>query len=473
MVFYFYDLETSGRSARSDRIMQFAGQRMTHDLRPDGEPDNVMIRLSPDCLPDPEAVLLTGITPQAVNADGLSEVAFLRYFHEQIVRPDMVFIGFNTVRFDDEFMRFLQFRNYYDPYEWQWQDRRSRWDLLDVVRMTRALRPEGIVWPVSEDGVPTNRLELITKANGLDHTHAHDALSDVTATVEVARLIQNKQPKLFDYLLRMRDKRAVADFVNSNKAFVYTSGKYANEHAKTTIVTALSMHPKKQGSLVYDLRHDPTPWFAKSVEELVAAWRYNPDPEAERLPVKTMQYNRCPAIAPLGVLDDAAKDRLLLDMTAVQQHLSALKKDPSFVERLHKALEIMDADQQKTYPTASSPDERLYDDFIPDQDKIKMRVVRALTEVEVKDFTPDFTDARLQDIWLLYKARNFPRLLSESERSAWEARIQAVLMQDRERGLPAFFAKLEALAQTNANDSAKLYLLEELQLYGQSLMPAD
>ncbi|MCA9339265.1 exodeoxyribonuclease I, partial [Candidatus Saccharibacteria bacterium] len=208
--FFFYDLETSGLDARYQRIMQFAGQRTDMNMQPIGEPINVLVRLSDDILPDPPAVLVTGITPQKTLEEGMSEAKFAKMLSEKVFTPDTITTGFNSVRFDDEFVRTTLWRNFYDPYEWSWKDGRSRWDLLDVVRMTRALRPEGIKWPVREDGKPTNRLELLSAENGLEHTHAHDALSDVEALIGMARLIKDKQPKLFEYLLKLRDKKEIA-----------------------------------------------------------------------------------------------------------------------------------------------------------------------------------------------------------------------------------------------------------------------
>ena len=188
--FFFYDLETSGISPREARIMQFAGQRTDMDLKPVGEPFNILIKLSPDVLPEPDAVLLTGITPQQVNADGITEAEFLKIFEKEIATPDTIFVGFNSVRFDDEFMRFLRYRNFYDAYDWQWKDGRSRWDLLDLTRMTRALRPEGIKWPVAPKGEPTCRLELITALNGREYEQAHDARNDVLAVIALVKLIR-------------------------------------------------------------------------------------------------------------------------------------------------------------------------------------------------------------------------------------------------------------------------------------------
>src|SRR4051794_2186078 len=105
--FFFYDLETSGISPREARVMQFAGQRTDLDLKLIGEPVNELIKLSEDVLPDPDAVLITGITPQATLQDGITEAEFLELFHKDVATPDTIFVGFNTVRFDDEFMRYL------------------------------------------------------------------------------------------------------------------------------------------------------------------------------------------------------------------------------------------------------------------------------------------------------------------------------------------------------------------------------
>ena len=255
--FFFYDLETSGLLAREDRIMQFAGQRTDMNLEPVGEPVNILVKMTDDALPSPGAIKVTGITPQQTLMDGISEAEFCRYVTEEVFTPETCAVGYNTVRFDDEFMRATLWRNFYDAYEWEWKDGRSRWDILDVVRLTRALRPEGIEWPFREDGAPTNRLELITKLNGVSHEHAHDALSDVYATIAVARLIRDKQPKLFDFLFKMRGKRDVQKLINleNPKPFVYSSGRYSNEFNKTTVAVPLA--PGRNGNiLVYDLRYN-------------------------------------------------------------------------------------------------------------------------------------------------------------------------------------------------------------------------
>lgn len=469
--FFFYDLETSGFSARTDRIMQFGGQRTDMDLHPIGEPVNILIKLSEDTVPSPDAILVTGITPQQTLADGITEREFLEFFCKEIYTPDTIFVGFNSVRFDDEFMRFLFYRNFYDAYEWHWKDNCSRWDMLDVVRMTRALRPDGIKWPVDSTGKAANRLELLTSINGLDHSNAHDALSDVVATIAVAKLIKTKQPKLFEYLLEMRDKKRIEELVNKPEAFVYTSGKYPAEFDKTTVVAKLTDHPQGGGVLVYDLRVDPDDFMNKTPEQLVEAWRWKKDSTEPRLPIKTLKFNRCPAVAPLGVLNDETKKRLQLNPKVLNEHLAKLRNNEAFVGNVLKALEIMDKKQQATFMSDEKQvDSQLYDGFFDNDDKTAMRAIRAANANELNDFVSALKDERLKNLLPLYKARNFPKSLSDDERAAWEKFVHHKLFEGREPALKKYFARLEELAvQTNLSKNQQ-YLLEELKLYGESLV---
>jgi len=472
--FFWYDLETSGISPREQRVMQFAGQRTDMDLNPVGEPVNILIKLGEDVLPEPDAVLLTGITPQSTLQDGITEAEFLKRFHAEIATAGTIFVGYNTVRFDDEFMRFLHYRNFYDAYEWQWQDGRSRWDLLDAVRMTRALRPEGINWPMTEDGKPTNRLELLTKANGLDHEHAHDALNDVLASIAVAKLIKDKQPKLFDWLLALRDKKAVKQFIEQNRTFVYSSGKYPNETEKTAVVQVLHTDDSK-GAIVYDLRVDPTEFLELSAEELVERWRYTKETDAPpRLPAKTMKYNRCPALSPTGLLSDkGVQVRLKVTPETVTANLAKLRAAPDFVANVVRARDLMDDERGEQWSrNAPDPEAALYDGgFFDDNDRKLMAVVRAAKPDELSELVDDFHDARLQAMLPRYKARNFSGDMTTDERTAWEQyRYHQLMDGGQDSRLARFMHRLGELAESETGQE-KRYLLEELQLYAESILP--
>jgi exodeoxyribonuclease-1 len=473
--FYFYDLETSGFNPKISRIMQFAGQRTDMDLNPIGEPDNILIKITPDILPDPDAILVTGITPQSTLVDGITEAEFTKYLTDQVCTSGTIMVGFNNVRFDDEFIRYTLWRNFYDAYEWHWKDGCSRWDMLDVVRMTRALRPDNIKWPFTPDGKPTNRLEYLTALNKLDHESAHDALSDVNATIAVARLVKNKQPKLFDYLLGIRDKRKVQELVTSGKPFVYSSGRYPSEFEKTTAVITVGQHPDKNAALVYDLRIDPAKFVdlsAQKIAELWSAW----GKEAPYFPVKILSYNKCPAVAPLSVLDKDSAERIKIDLNIAEANVAKLKNNNKFREKLVEALSISKPKIQAGPMTNEQEvDGLLYDGFVNDDDKTKMRVVRAAKPDEL-DKSLDFKDDRLGLLLPLYKARNFPKSLSGEEQERWEEFRKHRLMDGGEKSRAAkFFRRLAELSAENSpgagDSSQRHFLLEELNLYGQSVLP--
>lgn len=474
--FYFYDLETTGFSARNARIMQFAGQRTNLNLEPIGEPDNILIKITPDILPEPDAILVTGITPQQTLLDGITEAEFLRYFHTEIATPNTIFVGYNTIRFDDEFIRFTNYRNFYDAYEWQWQDGRSRWDILDVVRMTRALRPDGIVWPFGSDGKAANKLELIASVNKLTHDKAHDALSDVYATIGVAKLIKQKQPKLFEYLLKVRDKKEVEKLVTASQPFVYTSGRYSAEFEKTSIAVTVAPHPTQKGSVfVYDLRHDPAPFADMQPNALAELLKKYTFEEGElRLPLQ-LQFNKCPAVAPLAVLTEDDKTRLSIDVEDVEKHLKLLLTMSDFSDRLQEALRINEKKQQTSFVVdVNDVDSQLYDGFFGDGDRTKMSVVRAADENGLADLHLDFSDARLDKLLLLYKARQFPKSLTPEEQAQWQAYREVKLLNgDSESKVAKYFQRINELSTRSDLTQNQMYLLEELKLYGESIMPYD
>ncbi len=341
MTFYFFDLETSGFSARADRIMQFAGQRTDTDLNAIGEPDNIFIKITPDILPQPDAVLVHGITPQQTINEGISEPEFTRYLTSKVSTPRTIMVGYNNLRFDNEFIRFTLWRNFHDAYEWSWKEGCSTWDLLDLVRMARALRPEGIEWPFAPDGKPSNKLELLSSVNKLDHSNAHDALSDVKASLGMARLVKLKQPKLFNYLLDHRSKNNVIPIIKPARPIVYTSGRYPGDYFKTAIVAMAAELPNQSGALMYDLRLDPDEFTGLDVAELTERWKARGE-DAAYFPVKLLQYNKCPAIAPTQVLAaNNGYERLQLHPDIVQNHFNKLLNAEDFGSKLIKAMEIM------------------------------------------------------------------------------------------------------------------------------------
>ncbi|MBI2285636.1 exodeoxyribonuclease I [Candidatus Saccharibacteria bacterium] len=450
MTFYFYDVETSGFSPRTDRIMQFGGQRTDMDLNPVGQPDNFLIKMTPDVLPEPGAVLVHGITPQKTLAEGISEAEFAKYLTSQVSTKDTIIVGYNNIRFDNDFIRFTLWRNFHDAYEWSWKNNCSTWDLLDVVRMTRALRPDGIEWPFAPDGKPTNSLEFISAVNKLDHVDAHNAMSDVKASIAVARLLKQKQPKIFEFLLNIRGK----------------------EFEKTTIAVMAAQKADKSGALMYDLRINPDELKDLSVDELAERWADRSE-EAPYFPVKLLQYNRCPAIAPLGVLDKVSAKRLKLHREVIKVHLRKLQKNKGFGDKLLEALDRMWPPRQPDLVIDEQKvDSQLYDSFVKDDDRTKMSVIRAAEPNELARLDLDFQDGRLKALLPLYKARNFPEALTDSEKQAWAKFRRQKLLSGKSKQTDRFFAQIEELGKMPGLNSEKKHLLVDIKEYGSSITRA-
>jgi exodeoxyribonuclease-1 len=504
--FFFYDLETSGLDPKNDRIMQFAGIRTDLNFNQIGEPINLLVKLSDDTLPSPQAIMVTGITPQSTLLDGLSEPEFCKYVQDEIFTPGTIEVGYNSVRFDDEHMRYTFYRNFYDPYEWQWKDGRSRWDLLDVVRLTRALRPEGINWPVAkietvaDDGEtkttykPTNRLELITKENGIVHKHAHDALSDVEALISVTKLIAEKQPNLYNYLFKMRNKNEIKRLVNldNKQPFVYASGHYSSKNMHTTIAFPLTAGTNGN-VVVFDLRYNLNELLKAEVEFVPEEKIYNGKKYMTKFnwksAVKELAYNKCPAVAPLSVLDvvsnedsgDLANpskagasgwDKIGLSREQVDENLKILISHPEFAEKMREYFEKY----KESFGKADDVDAKLYDGFMPDSDKVKLKDVRSRNENELADYEPIFNDPRLSELLLRYKGRNFPRALNENEMKEYE-KYRTSRLQKQEKSFVTELEMLKSLSMSGKPmKNGKMVdesLLEDLYLWYQSLANHD
>jgi exodeoxyribonuclease-1 len=448
--------------------MQFGGQRTDLNLNSIGSPVVIDIRLTPDILPSPEALLISGLSPLDNLKTGISEAEFSGVFNSRMAKPGTIFVGFNNVRFDDEFIRYLNYRNFYDAYSWHWKNLSSRWDLLDVIRMTRALRPGGIDWPMSDEGKPINRLELLTAANNLNHLKAHDALSDALATIEVAKLVKQKQPKLFNYLLSLRKKTALVRLIKENEAIVYTSSHYSSEVLHTTVVAVLVQNEEMGTALVYDLREDANKFLDLSVEELTNMWEYDPARIKPKLPVKTMKLNRCPAVAPLSVLDGAAIMRLKLNMAEIAKNLKLVNENKQeFARKLKKVAECLDEKREKRQPKVKPADERLYDKFISRADANLFPKARISAKENTGPVT--FSEVRLNNLLKIYKARNYSDKLTEEETKTWKEYVRTKLFDGEDSAYNGLIANLDELDKL-FKDKQKQKLLKDLRIYAKNIL---
>ena len=471
--FYWHDYETFGVDPRRDRPAQFAGLRTDEGLNEVGEPLVIYCKPARDVLPHPEACLLTGITPQLADAQGVPEPEFIARIHAELSQPGTCGVGYNTLRFDDEVTRHVLYRNFYDPYAREWQHGNSRWDLIDLVRMTYALRPEGIEWPAHDDGRPSFQLEDLAAANGIGHESAHDALSDVRATIGLARLIRDQQPRLYDWLFQLRNKRKVSEQLDlvGHQPVLHTSRMYPSETGCTTLVMPLIGEPGNNNSvLVYDLRQDPGPFMDLDVEDLRDRLftRAEDLPEGvERLPVKSVKINKCPALAPRETLDGSAAERIAIDLNACARHWELLSANKGFIQRVAQAY------SSREFSPAGDVDLALYDGFLSDADRALLARVRDASPQELAQTRFDFRDERLPELLFRYRARNWPETLSQEEAQQWE-NFRRHRLQDTDGGgsitLNDYSERIALLRAERESDADALRILNAMEAWGREML---
>ncbi|WP_248918880.1 exodeoxyribonuclease I [Pseudomonas entomophila] len=465
---FWHDYETTGINPRCDRPLQMAGVRTDLDLNEIEEPINLYCRPSQDILPHPAACLVTCITPQQLASQGLCEAEFMTRVHTELARPGTCGAGYNTLRFDDEITRYSLYRNFFDPYAREWQGGNSRWDLIDVVRTAYALRPEGIVWP-QQDGRTSLRLELLSKANGIEHGHAHEALSDVRATIALARLIRDRQPKLYDWLFQLRSKHKVMEQIRLLQPLLHVSGRFSAERNYIGVVLPLAWHPRNRNALIVcDLGQDSAPLLKESAQVLRQRLYTRREDMADGelpVPLKLVHINRCPVVAPLSVIRAQDQQRLGIDMSTLQSHADHLANQQAI---WRDKLDIIY--EEEAFAPVEDPEQQLYDGFLGDRDRRLCEQVRSVDPAQLGQGHWMFDDTRLPELLFRYRARNFADTLDEQELARWHGFCRQRL-SDPKWGAPHTLGDFEAACQSSlANaDEAGCKVLEAWQAHAGQL----
>jgi exodeoxyribonuclease-1 len=468
---YWHDYETFGIDPARDCPSQFAGIRTNESLEIIGEPLRLYCRPPLDRLPSPMASLVTGITPQDALDKGVPERTFIEQIHRELSVPGTCGVGYNSIRFDDEVTRYTLYRNFYDPYQREWKQGNSRWDIIDMIRLARALRPDGIEWPDYDDGSPCFKLEQLTLANGISHESAHDALSDVMATIAMARVVREKQPQLYQYVYEHRLKHKVAELIDLNhrKPFLHVSGKLPRENGYTALMMPLARHPVNKNAIIcFNLMGDARALMELSPEQISERLFTRTDALPEgvaRIPLKGVQLNRCPVVATPRLMDAAAAHRLGIDLARCERQWRLLLE-----QDLTAKLAAVFSSQQ--YEPCDNAEQALYEGFASEADKALFPVVRSASPSELASDTIHFQDRRYRDLLFLYRAKNFPDTLTDEEQNCWqECRFQQLT---NGRGgylsLNDFYAQIEALHDREHLSERDRTILYALQEWGEQIL---
>ena len=461
----WHDYETTGISPSQDRAVQFAAIRTDLELQQVDEPFSLFCKLADDCVPSPHACLVTGISPQTAEAQGLLEPEFVGRIYQEMMEPGTCGAGYNSIRFDDEVSRYSLYRNFFDPYAREWKNGNSRWDIIDMVRLVHLLRPETLNWPQNDDGSTSFRLELLTELNGIEHGAAHDALSDVQATIELARLIKTRQPKLYDHYWKLRRKNFVSQQLDiaAHKPFLHVSSKFRSSRGCAAIMAPLmALRSNANAFVAIDLSYNPEELAELSNEGIQKRVfsRTEDLPEGqERIPLKLVHLNRSPVVLPASMLVDTRAADFGIDLQACQANWQRL---------LSIDLEKLDFEQIFGFKGEAEADAEiaLYQDFIPDSDRRLADSIRHMLPDEIRLADPQFQDRRLQELLFRYRARNYPDSLTEEERATWRVWVGQKLAQGEPFGnsIDSVLTEIDQL-MLERSDTRDQQVLKDLQIW--------
>ena len=472
--FYWYDYETFGLSPRVQRIAQFAGIRTDENLN---ILDEHMFYCKPthDCLPAPEACAVTGITPQLCEQKGLIEHEFIKKINKEFTVPQTCIVGYNSIAFDDEFTRHTLFRNFLDPYAWHWQNSNTRWDILSVARFCYAHKEENSLnWFINDKNRPIFRLDHLAPANNIEHSDAHDAMADVRATIGIAKIIKETQPIFFNYALSLNEKKEVSRQVKILHPMLLTSSSFGYKCSFTKMVTAISYHPDyADRAIVFNLDQDPEILLELEVDELktlVFSKKVDLPKGIDKLELSELVFNKSPMFV-CSPNHDSFKlspilvEKLKLDIDKYIKNLSFIQKNQKQIE--DKVQSIYKQNLQRE--PSRDIDQSLYDGFISNKDKAICNEIQKLTINEIGQLNPNFEDRKLLKLFLNFKARNYPHLLSEDEQEEWFEIVQS-RVQNGKNGFLSLDSFENSLNNLKTNKPEKNILWQDLEAYAQTFL---
>ncbi len=435
--FLWYDLETFGLSPQASTIAEFACIRTDTDLQ-EIDSQTFYCQPLPDMLIDPGSVATHGWSPLKLAEEGLTEAEFSEKIAGQFQQPASCSLGYNSIRFDNEFIRHLLFRNFFNPYEHEWKDGASKWDLIDVIRLAALVTPGALQIPRNEERGPSFRLADLALANVADELpddSAHHAAYDTKATLLLARRLKKAEPGFFKYCFELRLKRQVEQllFARKSQCLLYVSGYLPSAHHSATLLFPLTRHPDPghdKEVFCFDLRFDPETLLSLSAAEANRR-RFTPFIDLEEAGLKPLGLqkiiiNKNPLLYPVEKIDGETQAALFaaacLDRRQTRAHYRKVQeKRDQLCQRIAAMLEAeAEAPPRRLQPDPALAEARLYGGgFISDVDQAKAVKLRLLGPELFAFDSLSFKDPRWREILPRYKARNFPDELNDIEKEAW------------------------------------------------------
>ncbi|HEY9080474.1 exonuclease domain-containing protein [Magnetovibrio sp.] len=383
MAFIFYDTETTGLAAGFDQILQFAGIVTDDDLNPIEE-INLRCRLQPHVIPSPGALVITGVRPSDIAGANLSHYEMIREIRALIERyAPAVIVGYNSISYDEGMLR-QAFYQTLNPTYLTNTGGNMRMDVLKLAHAASQYAPDVLQVPLNDKGKPSFKLELLAPTNGLTHLDAHEALSDTQATLDLARLIRDRAPAVWEAMRRTSSKQGALAALDED-VFCSSEMMFGQPSILATKIAANPDNPSEVA--VFDLSHDPTPYLDTSEKDMSSLLRISPRPiriiKANQSPIVTPHTLSHPGVAGHG----QTMDQLMDKVRAVREH-------PTFARNVAGAVATR-------YPEREAPayvEQRIFEGFPSAADNALMEQFHAAPWADRPAIVSRIQDARLREL---------------------------------------------------------------------------
>jgi len=402
MPFVFYDTETTGTDAAFDQILQFAAIR-TDDLLNELERFEVRCRIAHHVVPSPGALAVNRI-----GADRLSDPTLSSWYqancaiHAKLrAWSPAIFIGYNSIGFDEDFLRQGFYQNLLPTYLTN-TGGNTRADVLTMAQAAMLAMPGTLVIPTDDKGKARLKLDMVAPANGFNSHNAHDALGDVEATIHIARLLMARVPPLWQAMMNVSRKPSVISFTSSHPVFLL--GEASGAAGSLKPVTLIVRRPDYDAALaVFDLRTDPQPLLALNEEELLKVLTQR------NSPIRSVRANAQPIVLPLALAPSAAA---AIDGSLLTARAAMIRGDEEFQKRVARAMVARYADR----PESAHIEQRIYGGFPAQDDEVRMQQFHAAPWEKRFELTQAMQDSRYREFGIRILHAEMPEVLPSEER---------------------------------------------------------
>lgn len=466
--YLFYDLETSGLSPYFDQVYEFAAIRTDLHFQ-EIERHSFLVRPTIDIIPTPDAVITHRLSIQALMKEGMAENQAIQKIHEILNQPGTISLGYNTLSFDDEFLRFNFFRHLRTSYTHQFANGCRRMDLFPLLLFYYHFRFDSLTWPPrDEEGGISLKLDKISQANHLASGAAHRAMVDVEASLALAKRLAQDE-KMWSYLLGFFNKATegerlaklpyvLIDHIAYPHALLLDA-KLGYKQDFQAPVLCLGQHWHYKNQTIW-LRLDDERLLAGDSEVIPSLW-----------PIKKKSAEPPFMLPPESRFIRFAPER----QEVANQVFHLFQEKPQFFKAIQAAL------LDYTYPVypETDVDARLYQrSFFSPEDTVQMRHFHAQQPEVQAHFYKQFKDLDLQSMALRYLGRFYPASLDFAAQADFRLYLERVegkdltvfpsilgYKQEAKTTCEAALLRIEEVRKEKILDEEQLAVLEDLERY--------